>query len=40
MAAESDLAVDFDDGNTLVEAFVKGGIGVDVDAFWSEAVRF
>ncbi len=38
MASEADLAVDFYDGDTLVETLAEGGVGVDVDRFWFESV--
>ena len=40
MAAEADLAVDFDDGDALVEPLAELRVGVDVDARGCKAMHF
>ena len=38
VASEADLAVDFYDGNAIIEAFAEDRVGVDVDAFGLDLV--
>jgi len=38
VASEANLAVDFYDGDTIIEALAERWIGVDVDQFWVESV--